>query len=102
MRVALAALALPLLTAATGAVASPGPDGVNITYGQGLVCPASVSTCKWGAAANRTGYVSKPLLLDHYSPTNGSTKPASGWPALIMVHGGACKRECSLHHQQYF
>ena len=73
----------------SGSAGSAAPTGVNVTYGHGLVCPAPASSCKWGAAANRTGYVSKPLLLDHYSATNGSTKPASGWPALIMVHGGA-------------
>ena len=65
----------------------------NITYGRGLVCPPAVATCKWGVPANRSGYVSKELQLDFY-PANTSSgqppvKPSAGWPALIMVHGGA-------------
>ena len=66
---------------------------VNITYGRGMVCPATVATCKWGVPTNRSGYVSKELQLDFY-PANTSSgqppvKPSAGWPALIMVHGGA-------------
>lgn len=59
----------------------------NITYGHGLVCPPDVDSCKWSVATNRTGYVSKALQLDHYIAAG--VKPAAGWPALIMVHGGA-------------
>ena len=80
----------------TGPPAPPaGPDDShrsvqsNITYGQGLVCPAGVAACQWGQTQkHRSGYVPKDLLLDFYA-ANASAPAAAARGALIVVHGGA-------------